>query len=556
MKANNLIDYLRNINKGICDVCKSPKGHFGIDDKCFCYKCNGYELLNREEARYLIQRRKQRLREEFKKIAVKSDIFYCLKVFLSFGETYFINDKNEISIKPNMNKKESIIKIDLRRIAIANMGVKWLLEDSLEHLQETMPWNKSYCKNMMTLLRTWLDWNRKEKLSDIRYNLGFFVSKDNKSSFYYTQQYDFYLESLEKFHIISQSEDISDEMVENVLKNHRDLFQNPNQLKKYVKDEYPVLISTILNAYYTDEVIRPFSFDDLMDEDNKKITKFLSQCNDDIIDHLTNRKISFTEIILALLENLCSYYENKSITSINNITKDGFVVVRDLYKLAEDINQGKLLIPPFQEYIISSSRIYHHYPFIIEYNGNFIISPSRLLIGYKLLHYAFNKDRINDELAKKYEKESMLEIEKRLKKHGVEIIGKEIKPKKQGGFEIDIIGYYNEYILIIECKSFHPSPFFMMRKNRRYNNQFKDKLKRIEKIKAWIFDKLNNIRPKMGNIKVDVYDDKNKKPLEIEFPMRYHKINQNKILYLYITEIKEYHEESRNDIIQVWYGDL
>ncbi len=345
-------------------------------------------------------------------------------------------------------------------------------------------------------------------------------------------------------------------MVENVLKNHRDLFQNPNQLKKYVKDEYPVLISTILNAYYTDEVIRPFSFDDLMDEDNKKITKFLSQCNDDIIDHLTNRKISFTEIILVLLENLYLYYENKSITSINNITKDGFVVVRDLYKLAEDINQGKLLIPPFQEYIISSSRIYHHYPFIIEYNGNLIISPSRLLIGYKLLHYAFNKDRINDELAKKYEKESMLEIEKRLKKHGVEIIGKEIKPKKQGGFEIDLIGYYNEYILIIECKSFHPSPFFMMRKNRRYNNQFKDKLKRIEKIKAWIFDKLNNIRLKMGNIKVDVYDDKNKKPLEIEFPMRYHKINQNKILYLYITEIKEYHEESRNDIIQIWYGDL
>jgi len=556
MKVNNLIDYLRNIDKGICDMCESPKGHFGIDDKCFCYKYNGYELLNREEAKYLIQRRKRRLKEEFKQIAVKSDIFYCLKVFLSMGETYIIDDKNKISIKPNINRKESIVKIEPRRIAIANMGVKWLLEDSLKHLQETMPWNNTYCTNMMTLLKAWLDWNRKEKLSDIRYNLGFFVSKDGKSSFYYTQQYDFYLESLEKFHIISQSEDISEEMVENVLKNHRDLFQNPIQLKKFVRDEYPALVSTILNAYYTDEVIRPFSFDDLMDEDNKKIKKFLSQFNADIMDHLTNKKTRFTELILTLLESLYSYYENKRFTSINNITKDEFVVVRDLNKLTEDIYQGKLLIPLFQEYIISSTRNYHHYPFIIEYNGNFIISPSRLWIGYRLLHYSLHKNRINNELAKKYEEESLLEIEKRLKKYGVVIIGKEIKPTKQGGFEIDLIGYYNEYILIIECKSFHPSPFFMMRKNRRYYDQFKDKLERIEKIKVWIFDELNRTKPKMGNIRVNVYDTHNKKPSEIIFPMKYHKINQSKILYLYITQIKECHEENRSDIIQVWYGDL
>jgi len=38
--------------------------------------------------------------------------------------------------------------------------------------------------------------------------------------------------------------------------------------------------------------------------------------------------------------------------------------------------------------------------------------------------------------------------------------------------------------------------------------------------------------------------------------MKYHKIDQNKIVYLYFTQIKEYHEENRNDIIQVWYGDL
>lgn len=552
MKTNNLINYLRNIDTGICNVCKSPKGHFGIDYKCFCYKCNDYELLNREEAKQLIQRSKRRLREVFRKIAVKSDIFYCLKVFLSIGETYFINDDNEISINPNVNKKESILIIDPRRIAIANVGVRWLLEDSLAHLQETIPWNEAYCTNMMTLVRTWLDWNRKEKLSDISYNLGFFVTKDEKTSFYFTQQYDFYLESLEKFNITDPSEEISDEIVENVLKIHRELFQNPDKLKKYVMDEYPVLISTVLNSYYTDEVLKPFSFKELMDKDNEKMEKFLSLCNDELIDFITTKKTRFTEIILALLENLYSYYENKRSKIIN---KDGFVVVRDLSNLTNDINQGRLLIPPFQEYIISSSRNHHQYPFIVEYNSKFIISPSRLWMGYRLLHYALHKDRINDEMARKYEKESMLEIEKRLKKNGIVIIGKEINTSKKG-VELDLIGYYNEYILIIECKGFHPSPFFMMRKNRRYNNQFKKKFENIERIKEWMFSKLNNARPKKGKIRINVYDAHKKKPSEIIFPMKYHKINQNKILYLYITQVKEYHEENRNDMIQVWYGDL
>jgi len=81
-------------------------------------------------------------------------------------------------------------------------------------------------------------------------------------------------------------------------------------------------------------------------------------------------------------------------------------------------------------------------------------------------------------------------------------------------------------------------------------------LKRIEKIKAWIYEKLNNTRPRMGDISVSVYDYNDKKPSEIIFPMKYHKINQNKILYLYITQIKEYYEINRNNIIQVRYGDL
>ena len=555
MISDNFIEYLKNIDMGFCKVCGSPKGHFGIDDKCICYKCDGYELLSYEEANILIQRRKRRLREEFRKIAITADIFYCLKLFLSIGETIFINEKNGFSIKPDSQNKENILIIDPRRIAIANIGVKWLLENSLVHLQETIPWNANYCTNMMNLVRTWLDWNRKEKLSDKRYHLGFFVSKDNKTSFYYTQQYDFYLESLEKFNITEPTEEFSEEMIENVLKLHGDLFQNPEKLRKYVRDEYPAIISTVLNSYYTDDVIRPFSFDDLLDKNHKKMLDFLSKCNPDLREFLKKRKRRFPELILDLLEELFSFYDNKRANSEETITKDGFVVVRDLKSITDDINQGRLLIPPFQDSIISSIRNYHNYPFIIEYNRNFIISPSRLWIGYRLLHYALHKDRINNDLARKYEKESMIEIENRLKKHGVIIIGKEIHTSKKG-IELDLIGYYKEYVLIIECKSFHPSPFFMMRKNRRYNDQFRRKLKNIEKIKRWMFEKMSDIHPNKGKLRIFGYDTKIKKPSELIFPIKYHKIDKSKILYLYITQIKEYYEENRGDIIQVWYGDI
>jgi len=184
MKSENLIEVLKKINTGICEVCKSPKGHFGIGEKYFCYKRNGYELLDYEESKKIILRRKRRLREEFKKIAIKSDIFYCLKVFLSLGELQYIKNFGDRSIIPDSINRKSIIKIDPRSIAITNLAVKWLLEDSLEHLKEIVEYNNTYCVNMLNLLITWLEWNKKEKLMDKRYHFGFLVSKNNnKPSF-------------------------------------------------------------------------------------------------------------------------------------------------------------------------------------------------------------------------------------------------------------------------------------------------------------------------------------------------------------------------------------
>ena len=132
MNDNNLIEYLINIDRGICDRCRNPKGHFGSNNEVFCYKCAGYEILNSEDTKVLIQHKKRRLREEFKKTAIKSDIFYCLKVFLSIGESLFSDTNNNPIFKPDRNSQNLII-FDPRRIVIANLGVKWLLEDLLAH---------------------------------------------------------------------------------------------------------------------------------------------------------------------------------------------------------------------------------------------------------------------------------------------------------------------------------------------------------------------------------------------------------------------------------------
>lgn len=543
MPNNNFISLLRNIDNGLCNNCDNPKGHIESEQKCFCYKCAGYELLDREEAIQIINRNKRRIREEFKKIAVKSDIFYCLKVFLSIGETF---------LDPTGAKREGIFIIDPRRIAIANIAVKWLLEDSLDHLQEIVPRDDAYLPTMMNLARTWLDWNRKEKLSDRRYSLGYFIKKAQKISFYYTQQFDFYLESLEKFNITGSPEEINEDIIKNVQNLNKDLFQDPDRLQKYVRDEYPVLISTVLNSYHIDEDVRPFSFDEFMDKDNRKMVKFISSFADDLTDYVQDKKIGIDKFILALLENLYSFYYGQRSKSFD---EDGYVIVRNLDAFVSDITRGGLLIPPLEEYIISSSKNPQKYPIIVEYNGKYIISPLRLWMGYRILHYAVDKDRINSELAEKYERESLIQTEKRLRMHGVVIVGKGISTSKKG-FELDFIGYYKDFIFIIECKSFHPSPFFIMRKKRRYKNQFRKKVEKIDRISKWIFSKLSVTIPKKGKIRVNVYNPYKKCGSEIIFPMKYHKIDRNKILYLYISQLKEYHQHNRNDLIQVWIGDL
>jgi len=553
MKEDNLIEHLKNIENGICIKCGSQKGHFGDDTKIFCYKCSGYKIVSQEESKILVKRRKLRLREEFKRIAIKSDIFYCLKLFLSIGET--IISENNNPIRNSNTDSQNIIIIDPRRIVIANLGVKWLLEDSIDHKPDTIPWNASYCTNMMNLLRTWLDWNRKEKLADGRYKLGFFVAKNSANSFYFTQLFDFYMDSLRKFGITSP-DDINIDEFSNMLEKLKKLERNRENFKSYIRNEYPVLLSTMVNSYYTEEVIRPFSFDYLMDENNSKLEEVLSHPKLRMkIDDLKKEKHKFTRLFLALLEKLYEFYYKLSPKSINDSQKDGLVIVRNITQLNQDLSQEKLLIPLFKDYLISSTKNFHQYPFIIEFGGNFIITPIRLWIGYRLLHYALNKDKINSDLARKYEDESMQVIENKLKEHGVEIFGKEIKTSKKGN-EIDLFGCYQDFILIIECKGFHPSPFFMMRKSRRFNDQFLEKMKIVDKLKNWIVSSLTNLKSRYEYIELTVYDNKNKEQIKLKIPQKYCEIDRDKILYLYITQIKEFHPQTRDDVIQCWSGDL
>ena len=71
-----------------------------------------------------------------------------------------------------------------------------------------------------------------------------------------------------------------------------------------------------------------------------------------------------------------------------------------------------------------------------------------------------------------------------------------------------------------------------------------------------MISQLNDVKPREGEIRINVFDPHLKKPSEIVFPIKYFKSTKNQILYIYVTQIKEYYEENRNDMIHIWYGDL
>jgi hypothetical protein len=61
-----------------------------------------------------------------------------------------------------------------------------------------------------------------------------------------------------------------------------------------------------------------------------------------------------------------------------------------------------------------------------------------------------------------------------------------------------------------------------MRKIKLYKDQFRKKIKNIERIKEWLFKNLDKDSPKKGKIRIYVYDARNKKLSGIIFSIKYY----------------------------------
>ncbi len=129
-------------------------------------------------------------------------------------------------------------------------------------------------------------------------------------------------------------------------------------------------------------------------------------------------------------------------------------------------------------------------------------------------------------------------------------------------FEADIIGIYNDYILIIECRSFYPHPFMFLlnnkKKNKRWNKFFKSENQFKSKIKPWLMSQLRR-SPKKGYISVectqfDLLIKKSNKFI-MNFLKNFHNISQNRIIGLYITQLDECFR-GKYETDQIYYKNL
>ncbi len=130
---------------GYCEVCNEPLGHLKGDSLIFCYKCEGYQKVEIQKSIARLSRLLERKRQEFKEKMEESDIPRYLNNYLDIGEgilnvhsedrrNFLLSslDKTKPYFLPSIKKGEyenSLISYNLEFLIIANLGIKWILED-------------------------------------------------------------------------------------------------------------------------------------------------------------------------------------------------------------------------------------------------------------------------------------------------------------------------------------------------------------------------------------------------------------------------------------------
>ncbi|MHA1232612.1 MAG: hypothetical protein ACTSPQ_18425 [Candidatus Helarchaeota archaeon] len=518
---------------GICEICHEPLGFVENDlDNVFCYNCSGYEKRDISESISFYNNRLNELRILFRNEIIKSNIWRYFFNYIEFGEA-IVSSEEEDYLTLYSKPYDSYRLINFKQFVVANIGIKWILEDLLFFERKTDDYQDEIC---IIPLKWLLLFQKKIYLEN---NLGFLIlDKKNTEKFYFFEKLNFYHDSLKQFGLIPRVIDSNEfqEIKNDLLKKEKNL----EYVRELVNIHLPIYFVCMAYLQYPNIEDRIFSFEDIL---------------------YTPKLIDYIGIIIDTYKNQVARNQNE-----RNNGRYYFKII-PLNQLKKDTSKIKWT-NNLENHIITSKFNPMSFPMLINIEGNsIIITPTRLKIAREMMFERFSHNIIHKFLSIKSERMFLKEILNKLK--SLNCIFKDpknnkiwinISDKKRSTFEFDVLAIFNKNIFIIESKSFHPSPFYYLknavyqRKERvaHFNKQF------TKKIKPWILKHLqennngNYIRIKCRIKNIDKHKSEK---CEINIPKLFNNIADVNIIGLFITQYKEYFL-GFPQIYQIYIDDL
>ncbi len=522
MKITEIIDF--NKFKGTCEICGEPLGEIQEDrGNFFCYQCTGFYKLEINSLIDKINEKLLFLRNNFKNRVLDghTDKYFCN--YLTMGEAIFKTDSIEYCAQlPDSN--EEVVHINFLFFVAANIALKWILED----LNLKTGDSKEYSKEIFGIPLEW----QSEFLKKVylKNGLGFFIKKNHKEIFYFTQMLDYYHQSLNSFGLIEPNqipEERRSEIIDNLLEKEKD----EGYIQRIINFDLPLNFVCMSYLQYPNIEDRIFTFEDIL----------------------------FDPSVIQIISDIQSFYKDKRPTTPKEC-EDGqtYFIVKKMEDLRKELSHIKW-DETLKRYIITSKSNPLSFPLLIKYKNDIVITPTRLKIAYEMMFEYFVHNMISSTLSRIYEENFQNTVKDRLKDCFDLCTWENIIDKKTNTFEIDIIGYKEDYIIVIECKSFHPTPFFHLKDARkRREKQFNHYSHKFNSnIKPWLVESLKN-KPKKGFVKINcrkIMKNRKSNKYVLNFPDKFHLVDENHILGLYITQINESFTSSSN-IIQVYFEEL
>ena len=532
------MEFLGKDSTGSCSVCGKPLGFSKLGLKeYYCYKCEGYVILPIGDCIQYCNQLLQKLRESFRDLILEGDARRYLRSFLNVLETIFVSGSNEAAPIIELDKKIEILPFNQEFFINMNLAIKWILEDLNYKYKSSNDFSMDIASNII------IQWyTRFQQKIFLENELGIFISRDGseKKEFYYYKYLDFYQDSLDEYSIFQKDELTPknyDDKITEFLKKRKD----PKTIIEFVKYDFALTYICSLYNRYPNKEDRMFSFEDII--------------------------AGFD--IPIILKKIIDIYDEKRSLNFTDLSLPGknFFAITNLSQLKRDLKNIPWSFEIFYYLFVSSQKNPMSFPLLIEFGKEIFVSPTRLKIALRLMKQKLLHTQVSNFLSSNFEIEFQNNVVSSLKNKGIETEDPfshcdliNLLDKKKGKFEIDILGYDEENIYIIECKSFHPHPFYMLKENRgrrkknltRFNSQFTDN------IKPWLINKLKNDSLN-GRIVIDCYqkDIRNKKGNSFQFslPERFQDILPEKIFGLYITQLNEFFPDVQT-VQQIYYKYL